>query len=325
MNPSRGISIVIRCCNEERHIGRLLDGILEQSEKDVEILLVDSGSTDGTLAVAQRYPVRVVSIAPESFSFGYSLNRGCAEAAGEFIVIASAHVYPLYRDWLAKLLAPFRDERVGLVYGRQRGTDGSKYSEQQLFQAWFPGQSNYDQPHSFCNNANAAIRRSLWQRYPYNESVTGLEDLAFAKEIKAAGWRIAYEAEAEVAHVHEESWGRVYTRYRREAIALKDIYEHEHFGRRDFVRLFTSNVLSDLRHAWHDGALLRNLRGILLFRLCQFLGTYRGFRQHGAVSSALKRKFYYPNAPAAGAAGRAGRDSHGLAIDYSRAGDKRNG
>ncbi|MBI2995054.1 MAG: glycosyltransferase family 2 protein [Gammaproteobacteria bacterium] len=325
MNPRPRVSIVIRCCNEERHIGRLLDGILAQTERDVEIIVVDSGSTDATLSVTQRYPVRVVSIAPESFSFGSSLNLGCGEAAGEFIVIASAHVYPLYRDWLAKLLAPFRDGRVGLVYGRQRGTETSKYSERQLFQAWFPGQSNYDQPHSFCNNANAAIRRSLWQRFPYNESVTGLEDLAFAKEIKATGWRIAYEAEAEVAHVHEETWTRVYNRYRREAIALKDIYEHEQFGARDFTRLLLGNVLSDLRHAWHDGVLPRNVGGILLFRLCQFLGTYRGFRQRGAVSSALKHKFYYPNAPAPGAAGGAGRDSHGLAIDYSRAGDKRNG
>src|SRR3990172_12380919 len=88
-------SIVIRAYKEERHIGRLLAGILRQTVRDVEIVLVDSGSPDATLAIASRYPVRLVHIEPGSFSFGRSLNAGCAKARGEFIVIASAHVYPV--------------------------------------------------------------------------------------------------------------------------------------------------------------------------------------------------------------------------------------
>lgn len=317
------ISVVIRCHNEEQHIGRLLDGLQAQAERDIEIIVVDSGSTDSTLSIAQRYPVRVITIPPADFSFGYSLNRGCAAAAGEFIVIASAHVYPLYRDWLARLLEPFRDDRVGLVYGKQRGLATSKYSEQQIFRTWFLDQSNHAQSHSFCNNANAAIRRHLWQRFHYNEVLTGLEDLAWAKEIMADGYRIAYEASAEVAHVHDESWSRVYNRYRREAIALKEIYEEEHFGLRDFFRLLTSNLMSDIRHAWHDGVLARNLGNIILFRLCQFLGTYAGFRQRGAVSSELKRRFYYPKSSGHVPAGRTGRRGDDLEIDYSRIGENR--
>ena len=101
---NKSCSIVIRCFNEEQHIGRLLSGIIQQTIKDLEIIVVDSGSTDATLAIASRYPVQILSIRPEEFSFGRSLNIGCQAANGEFIILASAHIYPLYKDWLEQLL-----------------------------------------------------------------------------------------------------------------------------------------------------------------------------------------------------------------------------
>jgi glycosyltransferase involved in cell wall biosynthesis len=289
------VSIVIRCYNEEEHIGRLLSGIMQQTLRDVEIILVDSGSTDATLAIASRYPVRILSIRPEQFSFGRSLNLGCSAASGEFIVIASAHVYPVYKDWLEQLLAPFVDPDIALVYGRQRGNEQTKYSEQQIFARWFPAQSCPRQEHPFCNNANAAIRRALWQQWPYDETLTGLEDLDWARRVMLQGYQIAYAADAEIVHVHNESPRRIYNRYRREAIALKRIFPQEHFNWWDFVRLFAANVLSDYYHAWRDQALWHNMASVLQFRLMQFLGTYRGFIQHTPVNSRLKRAFYYPN------------------------------
>ena len=111
-------SIVIRAYNEGRHIGRLLEGIGQQTVQNVEVILVDSGSTDDTLDVARRYGIKEVGIRPQDFTFGYSLNRGVAAASADFIVIASAHVYPVYPDWLERLLAPFSDPQVGLAYGQ---------------------------------------------------------------------------------------------------------------------------------------------------------------------------------------------------------------
>ena len=70
------ISIVVRARNEEEHIGKLLFGIMQQTIKDPEIILVDSGSTDGTLAVASQFPVKIVHIHPKDFTFGRSLNHG---------------------------------------------------------------------------------------------------------------------------------------------------------------------------------------------------------------------------------------------------------
>ena len=287
-------SIVIRSYNEERHIGRLLTGILEQTEKDIEIILVDSGSTDATVAIASRFPVHVIQIKPEEFTFGRSLNIGCAKAKGEFIVISSAHVYPLYTDWLEKLIKPFSDPKVALTYGKQRGDHQTKFSENQILATWFPEESVLQQSHPFCNNANAAIRRTLWETRAYDETLPALEDLDWATWAMNNGYQIAYVSDAEIVHVHSEKPRDVYNRYRREAIAMKRIRPHERFHWWDFLRLYISNITSDFWYATREGSLFKEWWGILWFRFMQLWGTYRGFAFAGQVTSQLIRTFYYP-------------------------------
>ncbi len=289
------ISVVVRAYNEEEHIGRLLTGLMHQTlAAETEILLVDSGSTDATVAIAARYPVRVLHIRPEDFTFGRSLNLGIAAARGELVAIASAHVYPVYPDWLERLAAPFADPQVALVYGKQRGDASTRFSERQIFARWFPEHSAARQDHPFCNNANAAIRRALWETQPYDETLTGLEDLAWARWAIEQGHLLAYAAEAEVAHIHNETPRAVYNRYRREAMAYKRIFPQEQFNFADLVRLFTSNALSDFGHALRQGAFREHAAGILWFRWMQFWGTYRGYRQAGPLTERLRQTFYYP-------------------------------
>lgn len=286
-------SVVIRAYNEEKHIGRLLEGIRQQTVRDVEIILVDSGSTDKTVPIAESFGVRVVRIPSEEFTFGRSLNFGLGETTREFVVIASAHVYPVYPDWLESILRPFEDDRVALTYGKQRGPDFAKFSEQQVLHQWFPDVSKPNQETAFCNNANAAIRRSLWEESPYDETLTGLEDLAWAKQAKEKGYKIAYIAEAEIMHIHNESPRGVYNRYRREAMALRKIYPEAHFNLYDFFRLTITNILSDIWHAVRERVLLRNITSIFWFRLMQFHGTRMGHRETSLVTPQLRDTFYY--------------------------------
>ena len=289
-----GKSLVIRAYNEEKYIGRLLEGILQQTVDDIEIILVDSGSSDGTVTIASRYPVQIVHIRPEEFTFGRSLNQGIAHAHGDLIVIASAHVYPVYPDWLERLLAPFDDPQIALTYGRQRGANTTKFSEHQIFARWFPDHSQARQSQPFCNNANAAIRRSLWEAHPYDETLSGLEDLAWARWAMEQGYGIAYVAEAEIVHVHNETPGAVYNRYRREAMAFKHIFPQEHFGLRDLFRLVSANISTDLWQAARQGVLRANLGSIFWFRWMQFWGTYQGYRHAGPLTWQLRQTFYYP-------------------------------
>jgi len=289
-------SIVIRAYNEEKYIGRLLEGIQQQTIKDVEILLVDSGSTDGTVSISESFGARVVRIPSSEFTFGRSLNLGIQEATGELIVIASAHVYPVYPDWLESLLRPFEDKNVALTYGKQRGPDSAKFSEQQIYQHWYPDISQWHQATAFCNNANAAIRKNLWQQNPYDETLTGLEDLAWGKWAKEQGYAIAYMAEAEIIHVHNETPKGIFNRYRREAMAFKKIYPEAHFSYYDFVRLTTMNILSDLWHAAREEVLWKNMTSILQFRYMQFHGTRMGHRETSLLTPQLRETFYYARA-----------------------------
>ena len=288
-------SIIIRAYNEEKYIGRLLEGIQRQTLKDVEIILVDSGSTDSTVSIAESHGARVVRIPSAEFTFGRSLNYGIKEAKREFIVIVSAHVYPVYPDWLETLLHPFQDERVAVAYGKQRGPEFAKFSEQQIFHQWYPDFSKPNQETAFCNNANAAIRKSLWEENNYDETLTGLEDLAWAKWAKERGHSIAYVAEAEIIHVHNETPRGVFNRYRREAMALRKIYPEAHFNFYDFLRLTITNILSDLWHAarTREGVLLKNVSSIFWFRFMQFHGTRMGHRETSLVTPQLREIFYY--------------------------------
>lgn len=292
-------SIIIRSFNEERHIGRLLDGIARQQLTEgntIEVIVVDSGSSDSTVAIAEKMGAKVVHISKEEFSFGRALNMGCSSASGDILLFASAHVYPVYTDWVEKMMSPFTSKDIALVYGRQVGNEMTRFSEHEVFAKWFPSQSNYDQPTPFCNNANCAIRRSLWGEQPYDEYLTGLEDLDWASKMMSRGYKIAYEAEAPVVHVHEESRYKIKNRYQREAIALKKIMPKVHFSYWDFLRLFISNTVSDCIQALNSGVLYKELRSIVGFRLMQFYGTYLGHNQKGVVTSELKNRFYYPNA-----------------------------
>ena len=286
-------SIVIRAYNEEKHIGRLLEGIKQQTIKDVEVILVDSGPTDGTVSIAESFGARIVRIPSAEFTFGRSLNFGVQAATSEMVVIASAHVYPVYPDWLESLLRPFEDEQVGLTYGKQRGYEGSKYSEHQIFHQWYRDESKPDQETAFCNNANAAIRRSLWEKNPYDETLTGLEDLAWAKWSKEKGYKIAYVAEAEIIHIHNETPRGVYNRYRREAMAMRKIYPEANFNLYDFFRSSITNIFSDLWHAAREGVLLKSFASIFWFRIMQFHGTRMGHRETSLVTPQLREAFYY--------------------------------
>lgn len=303
-------SIIIRCYNEAEHIGKLLHGLSEQSVQNFEVILVDSGSTDGTVEIAKEYGVdEIVYIDPENFSFGRALNYGCEAANGDFCVIASAHVYPKRDDWLERLLEKFDDD-IALVYGKQRGNEVTTFSENQIFKQWFPEHDIERQNYPFCNNANAAIRRELWEEYPYDEQLTGLEDVDWAKRVQKDGYDISYTSDAEIIHVHDETAKEVLNRYRREAYAHKQIMPNQSFSLFDFVRLSTRNIISDYRVAFAEGEVVGNIIDIPKFRLLQFAGTYQGFAKEGPIPDRLWQRFYYPDRDTYPSSNRTVRNSH---------------
>jgi glycosyltransferase involved in cell wall biosynthesis len=289
------ISVVVRTLNEERYLGELLAAIRSQViDLPVEIVLVDSGSTDSTIAIAKSHGCRVEVIDKRRFSFGRSLNLGCAAAKGEYLAFVSGHCIPTDGNWLRELVDPLRASTVDYAYGRQIGTADSRFSECQLFRKSYPERSRIPQEGFFCNNANAAVTRRAWERDKFDEALTGLEDMALAKQIVGLGGRVGYVAEACVYHIHDETWRAIRTRYEREAVALRGIMPQVHVTLLDFVRYFTSSVLLDFGAALQERRLMRNAFGIVAYRLMQYWGTYRGNHEHRKLSQAMKDRYFYP-------------------------------
>ncbi len=270
-------SIIIRTYNEEKHIANLLRAIGTQDYKDYEIIIVDSGSTDKTLEIAQAFPVNIIKIENRDFTFGYALNIGCKASRGKHLVFASAHVVPVDDSWLSSLVAPFKDERVAMTYGRHMGNDQSKFSEKRDLQRIF-GNSPFQSKVfiSYANNANAAIRKELWKERQFDEYLFGLEDIDWAKHVLEKGYVIHYEPKAAVYHIHTEKWHQVFNRYRREAIAAVRIgLAHPPQSRTGFVWLLR-NFLGDLFSSFPNFSFAR-LEEIVRFRYYQWKGTRQGW------------------------------------------------
>lgn len=294
-------SIVIRTYNEARWLDEVLVAIGAQTGgASHEVVLVDSGSTDGTVEIAKAHGCRIETINKADFTFGRSLNQGCAASRGKALVFLSGHCIPASDEWLVRLIEPILDGRVTYTYGRQIGRDGvSKFSEEMLFRKYFPEESAIPQDGFFCNNANAALSAEVWADNQFDEEITGLEDMMLAKILTEAGHSVGYVAEAPVFHLHEEKWSQVRTRYEREAVAMQQIIPELHVGFADFVRYAASGAALDWREAVASGRTKKRSEiklaiEIALFRFNQYWGTYKGANDHRRILRERKDRYYYP-------------------------------
>ena len=290
------VSIVIRTLNEAQYLSDLLEMISRQKTNfdEVEVVLIDSGSTDRTVEIATSFGCRVTYITKQEFSFGRSLNRGCEFSTGDILVFISGHCVPVYSHWLQKLCQPIAEGKVTYTYGRQIGDDDSNYSERRIFAKYFPAASDIPQDGFFCNNANSAVLRSAWETNPFDEELTGLEDMELAKRLVALGHKVGYVAEAPVFHHHQETWASVRRRFEREAIALRSIMPEVQLSRLDVLKCIFRSVYADWRSAKRNGISSTTLLQMLRYRWNQYWGSYVGNHEHRVLSQVAKQRFFYP-------------------------------
>lgn len=283
-------SIIIRAFNEERHLPELFDALDQQTYRDFEALVVDSGSFDRTAEIARARADRVVQIQPQDFTFGYSLNAGIRQARGSQLIIVSAHAIPTSREWLGRLVGALRQPNVAMVYGRQIGRRESQYSECRDFYRTYGAERRLLQPpHFFANNANSAIRQELWRDHEFDEFLPGLEDIEWAKFWMERGWQVAYEPEANVYHVHTETWRQVRRRYYREGVAAKAIGVR---GRRNIpteLAQAAGDLSSDAWAAWREGKLFSLAGDIVRFRMAKAVGGIHGLWDGAALQDPTRR------------------------------------
>jgi rhamnosyltransferase len=201
------VGVLMRTLNESELIGRCLETLQRQrAGVELDILVVDSGSTDSTLEIARSYGARIYNMAPDAFDYSASLNVGIEQLPHDLILILSAHAVPVDDEWMGRMLRPFDDPKVAGVASRQVPWDGAPWVEvERLARAFGAETMVYSGAADgvLFSNAASCIRRSVWREEPF--TLPAAEDLDWAERVARAGWKVVYEASAAVYHSHDES------------------------------------------------------------------------------------------------------------------------
>jgi glycosyltransferase involved in cell wall biosynthesis len=202
------VGVVIRTLNESELIARCLETLQRQrGDYALDVVIVDSGSTDATVEIARAHGARVIDLPPSDFDYSRALNVGIEEARGDLVVSLSAHAIPLDDDWLATMLAPFEDARVAGVSSRQVPWPGAPWQEVHRLGLQFGDErcvySRGRDSDIVFSNAASAIRRSVWREFPFR--LPAAEDLEWAQRVVSAGSLVVYEPGTSVYHSHDES------------------------------------------------------------------------------------------------------------------------
>jgi len=211
-------SAIVRAKNEALQIERCLLGLRAQTVP-VEIVVVDSGSTDATVKLAARHADELVRMKPDEFSFGRSLNVGASIASGDIHFALSAHCVPERDDWVARALTHHReDSRVAGTFGALGGPDGSPLAVPMKCYWPVAGEDPY---WGFSNHASS-WRASVWHRFRFDEEIEACEDREWSWRVMRAGYVLVADPLLFVRADHRRAAGfrALFDRTRREARAL---------------------------------------------------------------------------------------------------------
>jgi rhamnosyltransferase len=281
MIPPR-VSIVVPTRDGMRTLPAVFEAIRAQEAPFAfEVVAIDSGSTDGTLDFLRRHADRTLTIPPASFDHGLTRNAGLAEARGEYVVLLVQDAVPSATTWLATLVAPLtRDPQIAGTFARQQARPGASAITRRYLEGWVAAgpvgrttaldRNGYEALTAWerldrCafDHVCAAVRRSAWLRHPYRSTPIG-EDLAWAREVLLAGYRLAYVPEAVVTHSHDRT---AQYEYRRTYLLHHRL--HDLIGLRTIPtrRALAAAIAATLRNhlAWRRGSdapIDRGLRGV---------------------------------------------------------------
>lgn len=276
------ISVVIRTKNESKYLGKVLKRLKEQQYAGpVEIILVDSGSTDDTVSIAEGFGCRIVCMKPEEFSFGRALNVGIERAAGEIIINLSGHSAPENTDYFSRMVEPFTDGSVAATFGRDIPWPEACPSHARDIYDHFPEDGPDGNKFS---NANAALRKNIWEKIKFDENIPAAEDLLWAKQVMNSGYTINYIPAAKVYHSHTPSLKYICRRAYVESKSLNSFLETKHhFGIYRFVRFLLSHSIKDMIFSIRKKYSLFWLFHIPLYRFSQGMGFIKGFKEGSQI------------------------------------------
>lgn len=238
------VSVLIPTKNGERYLDELLNAIaIQQGEvHPLEVIAVDSGSRDRTLAILLRHHVRILQIPPEEFGHGKTRNLLASHARGEFLVFLTQDATPVNDQWLQHLIMPVRaDVQVAGGYSRQLPRANCHPMEwRRIVEEELHGQldsrvysakenaEDYERNpwrYRFFANTSAVLRRSVWEKIPFPE-IAFAEDQAWADQVAKAGYKTVYAADSVVYHSHNYGPWVNFCRHFEHAMAMRQLFAH---------------------------------------------------------------------------------------------------
>lgn len=301
--PRMSASVVIPAKNGADTIGACLDAVLSQDyDGDVDILVIDSGSTDGTVEeILARPGVRLHRIPPEAFDHGDTRNLGAGMTSGEAIVFLVQDAEPVDGNWLSALVANLEnDPGVAGAFSRilprpdanpltMRSCEGDLCFRTERVEEWQHSPEEWAalDPHSLrlrCNfnNVSSVIRRGVWERLPLERGTFG-EDIKFARAAIEAGCKIVFEPDSRVFHSHEYGPLSAYRRTRIDADLNMRYLGRPNIERLGHVITMTRQaVREDLSHLRRSAQPRAKRWASLLrspaYRFAEFFGFWRGVK-----------------------------------------------
>lgn len=235
-NPKASIFIPTKNAGKEFEI--VLNQISKQNEKNFEIIIVDSGSTNNTLQIVENFvkknkdiPLVIHQIKPENFGHGKTRNLSLKYAKAPYIVFLTQDAVPANNQWLSSLLANFKDPKVAGTFSRQIPKKNARETEKIFCCYYFSDQKIITSLKNnvpilnvmFFSNASSCIKKSVLKKYPFDESLIMTEDQEWAKRIIEKGYKKIYEPKSVVIHSHNYTLKQIFQRYFDSAFSIKQI------------------------------------------------------------------------------------------------------
>jgi hypothetical protein len=253
-------------------LGEVLAAVREQEvDRDVELLVIDSGSSDGSPALARRHGARVVEIGRAEFNHGGTRNRLMELATGDHVALLTQDSRPANNGWLAALLHGFTlDDDVALVCGPYLPRPDASPMVRRELHEYFAGFGGVrvdrgdgeNGPRAFFSSANGAVARWAWERVPFRP-VPYAEDHQLARDMLAAGLAKAYVPDAAVVHSHDPPPLRALGRYFDDFRALAEVTGHrEPMTPRYIAARVRNDVAADRAYMRLEGVDVQTLRSL---------------------------------------------------------------
>ena len=225
-------SIVIRVRDEADALRRLL-ALLSAQTAPHEVVVVDSGSRDGSPDVARAAGARTLEIPARSFTFGRALNLGAGACEAPVVVALSAHAFPRDAQWLERMAAAMDDPAVACAFGPSHDWAGAP------LRAPVRQDAALARAHPFWGYSNGAgaFRASLWRERGFREDLPGSEDREWALWALGRGHVCLLDPALAVDHDHSrDSPAQSFRRYAREARGDRAFLDLPAYGPRDVAR-----------------------------------------------------------------------------------------